>query len=181
MKHKFLPQALIGLVTTLGASLYLNPSSNAQTQKKFFCAQVRGIPTTMVRTGRISEPMIRWTVTNFARSGFTPQERCEAVSARFETYYRNGAFYLAAKDNFRGYPVLCITTKKPASCQAGNVLVTIKRGTDPDNVLERLLAFRRNTNPANTVELSGEDYVYYENRELYLDVKKMVDTPPEKQ
>jgi hypothetical protein len=181
MKHKCLPQVLIGLFVTLSTSLCSNPSSNAQTQKKFFCAQIKGVPTTMVRTGRISEPMIRWTVTEFVRSGFTPQERCEAVSARFETYYRNGAFYLAAKDNFRGYPVLCITTKKPASCQAGNVLLTMKRGTDPENVLERLLAFRRNTSTGNTVELSGEDYLYYENRELYLDVKKMVDTPPEKQ
>jgi hypothetical protein len=100
MKHKCLPQVLIGLFVTLSTSLCSNPSSNAQTQKKFFCAQIKGVPSTMVRTGRISEPMIRWTINDFARSGFTPQERCEAVSARFETYYRNGTFYLAAKDNF---------------------------------------------------------------------------------
>jgi hypothetical protein len=179
MKHKYLPQVLIGLVVTLSTSLHLNSSGNAQTQKKFFCAQVNGVPTTMVRTSRGSEQMIRWTVNDFARSGFTPQERCNAVSARFETYYRNGAFYLAAKDNFRGYPVLCITTQKPASCKAGNVLVTLKRGTDADNVLGRLLTFRRDTRYYTPVELNGEDYIYFENRELYLDVKQMVDTPPE--
>jgi Circadian oscillating protein COP23 len=180
MKYKCLLQVLTGLSITLSTSLYLNPSSQAQTQKKFFCAQFKGVPTTMVRTGRISEAMIRWTVNDFARSGFTPQQRCEIVSAKFETYYRNGAFFLAAKENFKGYPVLCITAKKPASCQAGNVLVTLKRGTDPDDALERLLAFRRSTSYDNVVELSGEDYISYENRELYLDVKKMVDTPPEK-
>ncbi|MFK0734667.1 MAG: COP23 domain-containing protein [Gloeotrichia echinulata HAB0833] len=143
---------------------------------KFFCKQINDTPVTMVRTSRGNEPMIRWVVKDFTRSGFNPLQRCQAVSQRFQRYYDNGRLYMTSRDNLNGYPVLCIAKSIGGSCSGQDILITLKKGTDPGTVLEQIYALRSSAN-SQPILLSGSKYVSYVNGDWYLDVKQLVDTP----
>ncbi|WP_017317804.1 COP23 domain-containing protein [Mastigocladopsis repens] len=157
----------IAAIATINQKSYANDN-------KFFCGQSNGAPVTMVRTSRGNEPFIRWVVKDFSNSGFTPQKRCEMVSARFQRYYDNGTLYITSRNDSQGYPVLCIADRKGGSCLPDNVLVTLKPGTDTGRVLRQILDFRRGAD-VKPVELSGSHYESYSDGDLYVDVKQLVD------
>ena len=144
-------------------------------RSKFFCAVLNSVPITWVRTSRGKYQLIRWVVKDFSASGLTPLKRCIIISARFRRYYDNGTLYITSRSNVNGYPVLCVANRKGHRCSPKNVLVTLKRRTDAGRVLKRMLAFRRSAD-AKPVDLSGNKLITYEDGELYLDVKKLVDT-----
>lgn len=157
----------IGFVTTFS----LAQPSYAR-RSKFYCAVLNGEPVTWVRTSRGAEPFIRWVSPAF---NVSPLERCKVVSARFRRYYDNGRFYITGRDDVNGYPVLCISNRRGGGCSSRNVLVTLKRESDPGFVIQQILDFRRNAN-GTTIELSGNKFIQYVNGEFYLDAKKLVDS-----
>jgi hypothetical protein len=139
---------------------------------KFFCTQESGVPLTKVRTSRGNETFIRWTVQDFKK--FPPLKRCQAVTARFQRYYDNGQFFITSRDNFQGYPVLCIANRKGTPCTSENLLVTLKPGSDAGQTLKQMLDFRRGVG-GKEINLSGDQNLTYDNGDLYLDVKGLVD------
>lgn len=180
MRQGLFDQVLIGcsssftiaLLSVLATTASINQPSYAN-GNKFFCAKEKDVPVTKIRTSRGNQSFIRWVVTDF--KGYPPQKRCQLVSAKFQRYYDNGRFYITSRDNFEGYPVLCISNQKGGSCLRENVLVTLKPGTDTGRVLRQILDFRRGAGDG-IVELSGSQYVSYVDGDLYLDVKQLVDT-----
>jgi tetratricopeptide (TPR) repeat protein len=137
---------------------------------KFFCAQEGDIPVTKVRTSRGNETFIRWVVEDFKQ--FPPLRRCQIVSARFQRYYDNGLLLITSRDNFNNFPVLCIANRKGVPCKSEDLLVTLKRGTDTGRVLQQIIDFRIEGKPVN---LSGCQAITYEQGDLYLDVKQLID------
>lgn len=164
--------------TVLSYIVTFNQPSHAQSRNKFFCAILNDVPTTMVRSSRGNVPMIRWTVKDFGRSGFTPLKRCQAVSTRFQRYYDNGQVYITSRSKLNGYPVLCISNTKGGSCSSENILVTLKPGTDTGRVAQQIVDFRRGA-ADKPIELSGSEFVTYVDGEFYLDVKGLVDSVEE--
>ncbi|QDL08954.1 hypothetical protein DP113_14475 [Brasilonema octagenarum UFV-E1] len=163
----------IASLSTFPIIAAINQPSFANSNK-FSCEKRNGTPVTMVRTSRGNETFIRWVVRDF--KAFPPEKRCAIVSARFQQYYDNGSVYITSKDNFKGYPVLCIASRKGGSCANDqDVLVTLKPGTDTGRVLRQILDFRRGAD-AKPIELSGSQYVSYSDGDLYVDVKQLVDT-----
>ncbi|MBO3460982.1 COP23 domain-containing protein [Aetokthonos hydrillicola Thurmond2011] len=146
-------------------------------RNKFFCAQENGETVTKVITSRGPETFIRWVVKDFKQ--FPPLKRCNLVSNRFLRYYDNGSIFITSRDNFNGYPVLCISDQKGAPCTSDNILVTLRPGEDAGLALKQIIAFRRGTG-TTTIELSGSQYITYEQGDLYLDVKKLVDSTDSK-
>lgn len=179
MQLKILAHRLSGIATSavisalsLGiVSITSNHPSDASTNK-FFCSQEGGVPITKVRTPRGNETFIRWVVKDFKK--FSPAQRCKIVSARFQRYYDNGSLFITSRDNFNNYPVLCITNRKGASCTSDNILVTLKPGTDTGRVLRQMLDFRRGVGES-VINLSGCQAFTYDQGDVYLDVKELVD------
>jgi len=171
MATNFAITSLVALTSTVS---FTQPS-HAQSRNKFFCGKNKGVPTTMVRTSRGNEPMIRWKIRDFSRSGYTPQKRCQTVSQRIQRYYDNGEIYITSRSNFKGYPVLCISNSKGGSCSSENILVTLKPGTDTGKVLQQIIDFRQGA-ADKPIELSGSEFVTYVDGEFYLDVKGLVDS-----
>jgi hypothetical protein len=91
-----------------------------------------GVPVIKVSTSRGDQTLIRWVTNDFKK--VSPLQRCRIVSARFQRHYDNGAIFITSRDNFNGYPVLCISNRRGAPCTADNILVTLKPGTDTGRV-----------------------------------------------
>ncbi|WP_026734904.1 COP23 domain-containing protein [Fischerella sp. PCC 9605] len=141
---------------------------------KFSCAKLNGVPVTMVRTSRGNETFIRWKDEYFSKS-IDRMSRCQAVTDRFQRYYDNGNLFITSRENVNNYPVLCIANRKGAPCTSDNILITLKPGTDIGRVLKQMLDFRRGVG-TEPIELSGSQYLTYEDGDLYLDVKQLVDS-----
>ena len=116
----------IATLTVLNTTAISHQPSYANSNK-FFCTQSNGVPVTMVSTSRGNEPFIRWVVKDFSPSGFTPQRRCEVVSGRLQRYYDNGTLFITSRNNFKGYPVLCIADRQGGSCPDENLLGKSRR------------------------------------------------------
>ncbi|MGF1990185.1 MAG: COP23 domain-containing protein [Nostoc sp. ZfuVER08] len=163
--------ATASVISALAVTTTSNYPSYA-TGNKFFCTEENGIPVTKIRTSRGNQTFIRWVVKDFKK--FPPKQRCKIVTAKFQRYYDNGSLYITSRDNFNSYPVLCIANRKGASCEKENVLVTLKPGTDTGRVLQQMVNFRRSAGES-VIDLSGCQAFSYEEGEVYLDVKQLVD------
>ncbi|WP_445636350.1 Secreted protein [Nostoc sp. DSM 114161] len=143
---------------------------------KFFCDREGKIPVTKVRSSRGPETFMRWVIKDFMRSGFDPKTRCRAVSARLQRYYDNGQLFFTSRNNFNGYPVICIANSKGVPCTSDNILVTLKRGTNAQATLKQIHDFRRGVS-STAINLGGNNqHLFYFDGELYLDVKELVDS-----
>lgn len=162
--------ATASVISALAVATASNQPSYAE-EKKFSCEQEGGVPVTKVRTSRGNETFIRWVVDDFKK--FPPKKRCETVTTRFERYYDNGSLYITSRDNFNGYPVLCIANSKGVPCEKENVLVTLKPGTNVGRVLQQIIDFRRGVG-GKPINLSGCNSTD-ERGDLYIDVKQLVD------
>jgi Circadian oscillating protein COP23 len=172
---QILPGVATAFVTSLVGAIAIVTTSNQPSyagNNKFSCTQEGGVPVTKVKTSRGDETFIRWVVRDFKK--FPPSQRCQIVSARFQRYYDNGALFITSRDNFNGYPVLCIANRKGTPCTSENILVTLKPGSDTGATLKQIIDFRRGA-AASPVNLSGCQAITYDNGDLYLDVKQFVD------
>jgi hypothetical protein len=119
--------------------------------------------------------MIRWVSKNFSSSRYTPQQRCQDVSARFQSFNDNGTLKFIRTGSVNRYPVLCVANSKGGNCASNAVLVTLRRGSDPQIVLERLLDLRARA-AGRTLRLSGSQAVFYEQGEAYVDIEKLLNS-----
>jgi Circadian oscillating protein COP23 len=141
---------------------------------KFFCGinrdrLGRGIPATFVRTrGGTSLPLIRWVDTAFP-APWTPEKRCEEISARFQQFYDNGTLNFLRAGRSGSQPVLCVASYKGGDCLPKGVLVTLKPGTNPHRTLERLMDYQGKSS-GQPILLSSKDV----DNVVYFDIKKFL-------
>jgi Circadian oscillating protein COP23 len=180
MQLRLFAQILPGVATAFGtlvvgaiATVTTSNQPSYAGDNKFFCTKEGGVPVTKVSTSRGNETFIRWVVRDFKK--FPPLERCQIVSARFQRYYDNGALFITSRDNFQGYPVLCIANRKGTPCTSENILVTLKPGSDTGATLKQIIDFRRGV-AASPINLSGCQAITYDDGDLYLDVKQLVES-----
>ena len=172
MKLRLFTRMLAGVALTFSTSVTLIQPSYAQTNDKFFCGMSGGVPATVVRATRGNIPMIRWVDTDFPPP-WTPQRRCEEISARFQRFYDNGMLNFLKAGRLRGQPVLCVAASRGGPCLENGVVVTLKAGTDPQITLQRILNPRTRA-AGGPIELSGgsnDSTISYSNGEAYLDMK----------
>jgi hypothetical protein len=154
---------LCAIAFTISSTATLTQPSYAQNQK-FFCAISRDVPVTSVRTSSGPIPIIRWVDTAFPRP-WTPEQRCEEISARFERFYNNGTLNFLRAGTYNRQMVLCVAGEKDGPCLPDGVLVTFQPGTNPRKTLERLQDFQ-GPNRGRAVYLS--------NNAAYLDINKFI-------
>lgn len=169
-----LARVLAAITLASGAiAIAVTPS---QAQERFYC-DLEQI-STAVNTLRGPIPLIRWSDRSFPPP-FTPEQRCQVVSERFQKFDNNGTLKYIKADTIDSLPVLCVAAYKGGSCLPDGLLVTFKPGTDANNVLVQILDRRvwaagdpiqlsSNTPDSETVisQVDGETYV---DMELFLD------------
>lgn len=141
------PQQILTLglatVTAIGANSLLVPSSQALTATtNFVCGKADGKPATVARTKKGDVPIVIWSSEEFSSSGFSPQVRCQQVSARFQTLYRSGQLKYITAGTIKNLPVVCATKQLNNTCTQQNLLYTLKPNSDPKQVIARLMAIR---------------------------------------
>ncbi|ALF52882.1 hypothetical protein ACX27_08460 [Nostoc piscinale CENA21] len=177
MQLRLVAQLLPGLAAASVTSLLFLGISITEPSyadgNKFFCTQEGNVPVTKVRTARGNQTLIRWVANDFKK--VSSAQRCRIVSARFQRYYDNGALFITSRDNFNGYPVLCISNRRGVPCTADNILVTLKPGTDTGRVLQQMLSLRRDAGGESIINLSGCQAFTYDEGDVYVDVKQFLD------
>ncbi|MBE9187413.1 hypothetical protein IQ270_22850 [Microcoleus sp. LEGE 07076] len=165
--------ALAGIVAILqfcGITLIKPPESVT-----FICGvSLDGVPTTFAReltNGGIPKrkSVIRW-VSDFGdKVGYTPQQRCEEVSNRFQDYNKQGLLDYITTGKEKGFDTICVA-KDEEHGRPCLLLWTLKPGTNPKLVVNQLLSDHQGT---GSLEERGSNA-----SEIYIDVKKFLSKLP---
>jgi Circadian oscillating protein COP23 len=120
----------------------------AEDGANFYCGQSydvtskTNVPTTLVKVSGRQEPiaLVRWKSEHFVK--WTPQQRCETVSPKFQTAYTTGQMnYLAVgKSRKNGQGMICALATAEENCENdSNMLFTLKPYSDSKLVLSQLM------------------------------------------
>jgi hypothetical protein len=133
---------LTGLALALSITLASNQPSQAQS-RQFTCGSSDNYPVTVVRHPiRGSVALIVWTNTSQINDTWTPQKRCQKVSDRFQTLQNQGQLKILKTGTVNGQSVICGLRNDRGACNNKNVLLTMTKDSDPNQVLEQLLNTR---------------------------------------
>jgi hypothetical protein len=133
----------VATAIAIGETTLLMPSSHAVTAAtNFACSKFEGKPATVARTKKGEIPIVIWSSERFSDSGFTPQVRCQQVSARFQTLYRSGMLKYITAGTLNNLPAICATKQQSGSCSSQNLLYTLKPNSDPQLVIKKLMMVR---------------------------------------
>ncbi|NET61624.1 MAG: CHAT domain-containing protein [Symploca sp. SIO2E6] len=103
----------------------------------FICTTINNVPVTIVKSEKWEgegRQLIQW-VSNHGE--FTPEERCQVFTARFNKYFGQGGRYIT-HGVINNQKAICTTDKKGNSCT--EALFALKPDEDPNLVLENLFA-----------------------------------------
>jgi Circadian oscillating protein COP23 len=126
MRRKRLIQCInVSIMTILSSLLSYKPIQAQSTDIEFFCGVSNdGSPATMARTPEKDKPIIVW---DSPFAGFTPQERCEIVSPRFQRYF-----------NIESLPVLCASSTSDGAKGCEGELFTVRSWEDAEGIRRQL-------------------------------------------
>jgi Circadian oscillating protein COP23 len=145
MKNKL---AILLTGSLLVASAVVLVPARAEDKVNFYCGKSYDplskakIPTTLVSVPGRQEPiaLIRWKSEYFAK--YTPQQRCNIISPKFQTAYSTGQLkYIAMGQHRRtGQGIVCGLGSKNDTCEDDtNMLFTLKPYTNGQLVLSQLV------------------------------------------
>ncbi|MCF2146299.1 COP23 domain-containing protein [Desmonostoc muscorum LEGE 12446] len=150
---------LSGVALLSGLGAVFNTPSYAAGTIQFSCDTSSQLPATRATntaTGA-SLSVIRWYSEYFTGSGYDPMTRCQQVSARFQQAHNTGSLDYITAGIVNGMPVICAASPG-GSCNASNLLFTLKRGVNAAETLQRLFDVRDGAGPA-LYESKGRTYV----------------------
>lgn len=171
--------SLASLSVSLSASFGQSTTSESQPNKvTFFCRQIidkasgENIPATVAwipeRQGHIR--FIGWKSEYFNKSGWTPEERCQKVTAKFQESYDQGRLNYLSYGTTNGYPIICGLANQGETCNSSNQLFTIKSGSNPELILLRLTDISEGKSSVEILQSSGE--------QMYLAVQDFFNKTP---
>jgi Circadian oscillating protein COP23 len=150
-KHKLLRSIAIAGAIAIAVSAigtYASAQKTTLQTKAFVCGRSNGTLASIAQTNLGDVPVIRWTSDRFRDAGYTPERRCMEVSARFQQYFRNGQLNYLTTGIMNNQQVICVADREGGDCTG--LLFTLKRGSEPSQVLNSLLAVRvRASGPLN--------------------------------
>jgi hypothetical protein len=155
MASKIWLSLVVGSITATSMAATIVPSASLAAGRKFDCATVDGVPTTVILKGSQRIPFIRWTSDAFLQSNYPAAKRCRDVSARFQRLYNSGNLKFITVGRLNRQPVVCGTTTPRGNCTSGNLLFTLKSASDGPRVMSQIEAIRRQANPGAQLEESA--------------------------
>lgn len=126
MRRSILKRSLAIAVLSTLSSLGIAAIAKAQNYAYpdyFTCRQVDGIYTTFAVKGEKDFQIIRWTSGFGAAAGYTPQQRCQEVSNRFDRSVRDGSLRYLTHGTMNNYPVICTASAHGGACE--NLIFTL--------------------------------------------------------
>ena len=171
MNKKFLIRIIASVGIALGSSVSLMLESEASLNNTYYCAQLNGTWNTFVNTPRGKVKLINW-VQSFSEK-WTPKNRCVEISSRFQKFLDAGNLKYIRTGTVNNLPVICVAQDKGGICPDENVLITLEPKKDPEQLLIRLVDFRRSVS-GQTIVLSENDAGFYSDGEFYVDLDKFL-------
>lgn len=158
-KHKLSRSiALAGSIAIAVSAIGTYASAQTAFQTRaFVCARSNGAPATLAQTNRGDVPVILWTSDRFRDAGYSPERRCLEVSARFQQYFRNGKLNYLTTGIMNNQQVVCVADRDGGDCTG--LLFTLKRGSEPSQVLKNLLAVRVRASSVPLNESTSRVYI----------------------
>jgi len=132
------------LLALAGAIASCNREENSNniagsTDSKYYCAQSSdGTPTTFVKTDRGNLALLRWESDYFKKFGYTREQRCQAVSAKFQQTDEGGTLNYVTIGNINNQQVICAASSLGAGCEES--LFTLEAGRNAGVALEEIFA-----------------------------------------
>lgn len=159
--------------------LPLNQTQANSKELQFICAKAydresnHRLPTTFAWQDGRKAAVVRWKTDVF--KNYSPQERCEEVSPRFQTAYHNGTLKLITNGTMNNQPVICSSGKINGDCDT--LLMTLRSEDDSLAILRQLIATLKGRQRGPVLHSSGNPQIYYE-----VDIEKFMDeqSTPEK-
>ena len=113
---------------------------NRNEDTRFTCELVNGEYTVMYYPESQPDEGYPWAIPSELGGGWTPQKRCDEITARFESYRQDGLLELTTGSE-NGYDTICVTTQlDPTDCR---IVLTVPPGQDPqltrDLIFDNLL------------------------------------------
>ena len=150
---------LIGLLMPL-LVLNLGRTANASSAlaSSISCMNADGVPATVVQTKTGKQvPIIYWKSQTFSGAGWTPERRCQEVSARFQSYHSSGTLEYITTGRMNGLPVICVAKSDGGAC--AGLLYTLKPGQNATATLKQLFEIRTKPGAAPLEETTARMYV----------------------
>jgi hypothetical protein len=175
MKLNLLTTSLLG-IAVVAANLSVGQVYANDSEVKFICADSfdsesnASLPTTFAWTNRGKIAVVRWQTENFADAGFSSQQRCEAVSPRFQEAYNNNSIGLITNGTMDNQPVICTSDAPGGDCNT--LLMTLRPEDDSLKVLNNLKQVL-NGEQVGPVPHSADSQVYYQ-----VDIENFLETAP---
>lgn len=139
MKLNHLASGLAVTAIAFGAAMGMEQPAAAQSVT-FFCGSDGVNPVTYAGTARGNVPIVRWQSHYFSGSGYTPQQRCQEVSGRFQTYYNNGTLNYITTGIMNSQPVVCTSSTNGGGCSG--LLFTLRPNDNASQVVQQLFNVR---------------------------------------
>ena len=122
------------------------------------CINADGVPATVVQTKSGKQvPIIYWKSKAFSGSGWTPERRCQEVSARFQSYHSSGTLQYITTGRMNGLPVICVAKTDKGAC--AGLLYTLKPGQNATATLKKLFDVRTKPGAAPLEETTARMYL----------------------
>lgn len=171
--------SLVSVVVSLSPSFSQSTTAESQPDKvTFFCresfdkASGERIPVTVAwvpeRKGHVY--FIGWKSEYFNQGGWTPAERCQKVTQKFQEFYEQGRLNHLTSGKSNGYPIICGVINQGEICNANNQLFTVKSGSKPEEVIQRLMDISEGKSAEPLLQSSGE--------QLYIPVQNFLNKSP---
>lgn len=169
---------LYGLIALMPPTAVAQPETRASEGISFVCGKQDGIPATIVRALETEKVLILWNAPELDSSTLNPQERCEEVSAKLQTYGDRGELnYLTTarncpqgRDSCKDF--VCVAREKEGDCEE-RLLFALKSTDDSENkpraALQQILGIHAPSDRPNSE--TGDDLARYINFDKYLKEK----------
>jgi len=132
---------LAASISLLSAGFLADIANAASNTRGFVCGSSGGAPSTnAIKTDGKQVPVIRWTSNVFDSAGWSPERRCQEVSARFDQYFKEGRLTYLTTGRVNGVPVICTAQSRGGACDG--LLYTLKPGQNATATLQNLLEIR---------------------------------------
>lgn len=144
MKISLITISILMGTTVAGILLPIQSIAQTSTQVKFYCGQSfepdssEIVPTTLVTRSFKREPLalIQWQLE--LGGGYTPQVRCNIVSAKFQKAWDAGKLnYLASGvDQKSTSGIICGIKNRSTACNEVNMLFTLANGAEASEAID---------------------------------------------
>ena len=150
---------LLLIVPILANTLLVHPANaSSSLASNISCMNADGVPATVVQTKSGKQvPIIYWKSRTFSSSGWTPERRCQEVSARFQSYHSSGTLEYITTGRMNGLPVICVAKTDGGAC--AGLLYTLKPGQNATATLKKLFDVRTKPGTAPLEETTARMYL----------------------